>query len=273
MEIKKIILNGCSFVHGFDLCYEEFGVKDKLLDFDDAYKSWTVEQKEIFARKRLSGKLKSHFNCEVVDLSKYGESNEWIANNTISYLEENKNNLENTLVLIGWTDIVRTPYFLSNRIRNISVGSLDHYIEWISKVEPSEATMEDLKIYQQLKPLKQIWDENPSMLIQCRDRHLSLVIMMQLYLEKLKLNHCMWNSLSMWPIVPDYNTNYSDYRKIVNWNNWWPKGNKESYENSWDELIWQNPEYFTATRHPNEYSVNNFSKKIISFIENKIKSD
>jgi len=273
MEIKKIILNGCSFVHGFDLCYEEFKVKDTFLNFEDAYETWTNEQKETFARKRLSGKLKSHFDCEVVDLSKYGESNDWIANNTISYLEENKNNLENTLVLIGWTDIVRTPYFLSNRIRNISVGSLDHYIDWIAKVAPSEAAAEDQKFYQQLRPLKQIWDDNPSMLNHCRDRHLSLVIMMQLYLEKLNLNQCMWNSLSMWPAVPDYNTNYSDYSKIVNWNNWWPNGNKDSYDKSWDDIVWRANNAFTATRHPNEYSVNDFSERLITFIEHKIKSD
>lgn len=58
MEVKKIIISGCSFVHGFDLCYEKHGLAPHT-NWPYAEKNMTSTQMKEFEELRLSGRLKS----------------------------------------------------------------------------------------------------------------------------------------------------------------------------------------------------------------------
>ena len=76
--------NGCSFTWG-----------DELSNRDSRYASL------------LANKL----NCKLVDLSMNGSSNERILRTTFDYLQDPKTDLENLIVVIGWSGISRTEIY------------------------------------------------------------------------------------------------------------------------------------------------------------------
>jgi hypothetical protein len=271
MKVEKIILNGCSFVHGFDMCFREFGTRD-YERYDIAEQSWTIEQKTIFNKKRLAGQLGDYFNCEVIDLSISGEANHRISTSTINYVEENKSDLDpdTTLVLIGWTDITRAAFRLSNIQTNFSIFSIEGHIKFTESLDTDKFSQELLKIYSEFLPLKTIYDENPSMINSHYQDYFSLILLTQLYMNKMGIRCYMWNSLPNWPQLPDYKYDYKNLSDIVNWDRFWPHGTIESHEISWGDSLVDNPEkYLTASGHPTDIAAQEFIASLTKFIESK----
>jgi len=271
MKVEKIILNGCSFVHGFDICFREFGTPD-YERYDIAERSWTAEQLKIFNKKRLSGRLREHFNCEVIDLSISGEANHRIATSTINYIEENKSDIDpsSTLVLIGWTDITRSAFRLSDIQTNFSILNLEGHIKFTESLDTDKFSQELMKVYSNFLPLKTIYDENPSMINGHYQDYFSLILLTQLYMDKMGLKFYMWNSLPNWPQLPDYNHDYKNLTDVINWNRFWPNGTEESYDTSWgDSLVGDHEKYLTASGHPNDVAVQEFSESLVKFIESR----
>lgn len=273
MNIENIILNGCSFVHGFDLCFEQFGI-EPYTNFDLAYKNFTQEQMDIFEQSRLSGKLTKLLDCRVTNLAQIGETNQGIARSTMEYIEKYEPNPENTIVLIGWTDYTRDSFFMPELIQKFSLANISNYIEWHKKSKGPKKLMD---LYEQMLPIENLINTHRCFINKYYYEHLNLITLLQLYLEKKSLKYLMWNSLSTWPIDVDYPYNYNNYESMINWSAWWPDSNKESYDIAWgDEVFRGNPETKskvftqdynrTVSGHPSIPSVEKFSQDLYKFI-------
>jgi len=135
--MKKIILNGCSWVAGDEIAWDLFCYEKNLIDedyktFNDRYhntptKSLYTEYKEVFRKNYCQAAyLEKYLNTEVVDLSSDGNSNDTICISTINYIlgipaEERKN----YHVIIGWTLLQRLLMFLQPHWENIHVSHVD----------------------------------------------------------------------------------------------------------------------------------------------------
>lgn len=85
-----LLTNGCSFTWGAEL-----------------------DDRELRFGVLLSRKL----NCNLVDISENGSSNERILRTTFDYLQNPNTDLENLIVVIGWSGISRTEYFMGGWIK------------------------------------------------------------------------------------------------------------------------------------------------------------
>ena len=85
-----LLTNGCSFTWGAEL-----------------------DDRELRFGALLSRKL----NCNLVDISENGSSNERILRTTFDYLQNPNTDLENLIVVIGWSGISRTEYFMGGWIK------------------------------------------------------------------------------------------------------------------------------------------------------------
>lgn len=274
MKIEKIILNGCSFVHGFDLCFKQhnFHPFSNWVTYDTQA---TVEQKNEFNSLRLSGRLSELFNCEVVNLSWSGESNNYIANRTIRYINDNIHNInsENTLVICGWTEPQRLPFYLNNQKLNVCISLVKNYIGVAEREHPStEESLARAEQYKKFLGIQEIWDENESMSYTTYFHHTALVFMLQQYLENKRIKYCFFNSLRTWPLKPDYlskigfacNETYDD---LIDWTNWYPNRNISSYDWNWDSDMDNRSIVKTDTYHPSIEAVDVFSRELAEFIK------
>jgi hypothetical protein len=258
-------------VHGFDLCYERFNIHAYTM-WRAAYDKMSDEQKIEFNSLRLSGRLKEIFNCEVVDLSWSGESNEYIANKTICYINDNIDNInpETTLVIAGWTEPQRLPFYLNNQKLNVCLSLVKNYIEVTEREIPQTAeTFERVEQYKKFLGIQEIWNKNDSMSYTTYFRHTSLVFMLQQYLLSKNIRHCFFNSLRTWPLKPNYLSkigSYESYDNLIDWSTWYPNKTITSYDWNWDEDISKNNLEKTTTYHPAIKAVNIFSKELARFI-------
>ena len=81
--MKRILLSGCSFSFGDELEWQHVEKYDGLTQFDLGDRSIRSEREQ----KRYSNLLAKHYNCEVINKSKCGASNQWI----LRTLAESKN--------------------------------------------------------------------------------------------------------------------------------------------------------------------------------------
>lgn len=271
MDIKKIIINGCSFVHGFDLCYERHGLHS-FANWATAYDSMSNEQRTEFNSLRLSGRLKEIFNCEVIDLSWSGESNEYIANKTICYINDNINDIdpETTLVIAGWSEPQRLPFYLNNQKLNVCISLVKNYIQVAEREIPQTSeSIERAEQYRKFLGMQEIWNENESMSYTTYFRHTSLAFMLQQYLLNKKIRHCFFNSLRTWPLKPNYLSkigSYESYDNLIDWSTWYPNKSIASYDWNWDDDMDRRKLSKTATYHPGIQAVDVFSKELAGFI-------
>ena len=272
MKVEKIILNGCSFVHGFDICYERHGIISHT-NWPMASNQMTTEQREEFNSLRLSGRLGELFDCEVVDLSWAGESNNYIAQSTIKYINDNINNInpENTLVITGWSEPQRMPFYLNDQKLNVCIALVRAYIKVCEIEYPrTPESLNRQNLYKKFLGMQEIWDENESMAYTAYFNHCALAFMLQQYLENKKIKHCNFNSLKTWPLKPGYldtigfNESYDD---LINWTNWYPNRNISSYDWNWENDMTDRSIVKTDSFHPSLEAVDIFSKELTEFIK------
>jgi hypothetical protein len=268
MKIENIIISGCSFVHGFDLCYERFNIHPRT-SWPEAEKSFTKDQWKIFEEKRLGGRLAAIFNCNVIDCSWSGEANDYIANSIINSIEENKTDLdpETTLVIAGWTSADRMSFFVEPDARglNVEISRIQSYIDVSEAEQPqTPGTEERIEIFRNLLGLSQLWEKYDTMPYTTHWRHTSLILLLQQYLEKNNYKYCFFNSLPHWPVRRQSRT--IGYDHMIDWRNWYPYRNQKSYEWSWDTHMKGKGIERTETMHPTEDGVDRFSKDLSTFI-------
>jgi len=282
MEIKKILLGGCSFVNGFDIFYEKYNIQPYADANDVWFKILTDDQKsEIKNTMTLGGKLKNAFNSELVDMSVPGWSNDNIAKKMIDYIYNNMTSIDTatTLVLIGWTENYRFPFINEGSALNANAFHIESYRNYMDSLKNNlpdqDRTPDRIKIYDsniefynKLIGWGEIW-KNDDMSIIGYSHHMSLILLLQWFLEKHNIKYCFFNSLPV--VFPNKNNDGNNYPTdyLVDWQNWYPWKNKNSYSNfSWNALIKNKPINYTKTFHPSIHGLELFSTKLINFILN-----
>ena len=281
MEIKKILLGGCSFVNGHDIFYEKYNIQPYAHAVEVWFKILTDDQKiEIKNTMTLGGKLKNAFNSELVDMSMPGWSNDIIAKKMIDYIYNNLNSIDpkSTLVVIGWTENYRFLFKYKGQVLNPSPLNIEHYINYANSINnnlsDADRTPDRVKkynstieFYNKLTGWGEIWKDDDMSIIGY-SHHLNLILLLQWFLEKHNIKYCFFNSL---PMVFLDEIHYgeifpTDY--LVDWQNWYPWKNKNSYSDfSWDHLIKNEPTNFTKTKHPSINGLELFSTPLIDFIK------
>jgi hypothetical protein len=127
--MKKLLFNGCSFVAGDAIVWEEYlklnniPVEDYFIWMPNSNKQ-NVEQRQalytnyrdVYRRTRnIPAIVAKHFNTEVLDLSEDGNSNDAIAMTTIlKLLEIPVEKRKEFHVVIGWTESSRRARYLTS---------------------------------------------------------------------------------------------------------------------------------------------------------------
>jgi hypothetical protein len=75
-------------------------------------------------------------NLELINLAKGGMSNEWISMRTLSYLQSNKNLLNNSIVIIAWTEMMRQMVFFDD-LDQTKIG------KWVWSAQPNDFICDD----------------------------------------------------------------------------------------------------------------------------------
>lgn len=258
MNFKKIILNGCSFTHGCDIIYAKYNIPP-FTNFHYATKNWNMSIWDEFNDAQLGGRLKPLLNCDdIVNLAHPGYSNEYIASETINYIERNIENLDlnNTLVLIGWTEFCRTVIYTDSiGPFNYSVPFVDQYLQAFSQENPRTPILEKrIEFLDRIKHLTSIYEEE--ILASTTDyfRHVNLILMLQFYLKSKNIKYIFWNSLINYPKVTYYKdehlVRYYQIEDLIDWSKWAPGKNKGSYNYSWQSFMDVDKKYLTASAHP-----------------------
>jgi hypothetical protein len=281
MEIKKILLGGCSFVNGYDIFYEKYNIQPYTDSGDVWFKILTDAQKsEIKNTMTLGGKLKNAFNSELEDMSVPGWSNDNIAKKMIDYIYNNMTSIDTatTLVVIGWTENSRVTFINQGQALNTNAFHINHYINYNNSVKnnlpdqyrtPNRVKIYDSKIefYNKLIGWSEIW-KNDDMSIIAYSHHMSLILLLQWFLEKHNIKYCFFNSLDMRLTYKDTHGDIYPTDYLVDWQNWYPWNDKNSYSNfSWYDLIKNEPTNFTKTSHPSVNGLELFSTPLIDFIK------
>jgi hypothetical protein len=125
------LTNGCSFTWGAEL-----------------------DDRELRFGALLSRKL----NCNLVDISENGSSNERILRTTFDYLNNSDVNLNELIVVIGWSGISRTEYFTGGWVKMTPtmIGTNEVATNYYSYMQSKQ--QDNLKFYNQVL-LLQLWLE------------------------------------------------------------------------------------------------------------------
>ena len=107
---------------------------------------------------RYASLLANKLNCELVDNSMCGSSNERILRTTFDYLQDPKTDLENLIVVIGWSGISRTEIYNNgwSTITPTMMGTDTRAIEYYKHIQSEQ--QDNLKFYNQVL-LLQLWLE------------------------------------------------------------------------------------------------------------------
>lgn len=126
-----LLTNGCSFTWGAEL-----------------------DDRELRFGALLSRKL----NCNLVDISENGSSNERILRTTFDYLNNSDVNLNELIVVIGWSGISRTEYFTGGWVKMTPtmIGTNEVATNYYSYMQSKQ--QDNLKFYNQVL-LLQLWLE------------------------------------------------------------------------------------------------------------------
>lgn len=133
--MKKIILNGCSWVAGDEILWAQFLIENNQ-NPDSPDMQWNNDKhtlifKELQNKYRTlyrgernqGGMLSKELNTEVIDLSQDGNSNDNIALSTISkILTISKENRHNYHVIVGWTVKERRLLHIDNCWENVHIS-------------------------------------------------------------------------------------------------------------------------------------------------------
>ena len=100
-KIKYLVINGCSYSEGACMYPNEEKTQDKK------YKN------------RFSKKLSEKLNCEEINISQSGGSNDRIFRTTFDWIQKNKEKVKDTLFIIGLTGLARVDFYSKHENRYI----------------------------------------------------------------------------------------------------------------------------------------------------------
>jgi hypothetical protein len=273
MEIKKIILNGCSYTHGCDITFKENNIKP-FTNFFKVSKGWNEHHWEKFNSVNLSGRLKKLFNCnDVVNLALPGFSNEYIASRTMDYIETNWKSIDptTTIVMIGWTEFCRTVIYNETGCFNYSIPLIENYLKVFSRESPkSKDLLARIKFLENIKPLGDYYNNDTIATNTDYFRHVNLILMLQYYLKSKGINYVFWNSLINFPRMEfkkeEHPVQYNGIENLVDWSKWPPHGTRECYEIYWESLVRSNPDYRTESSHPSAEASLMWAERLFNFV-------
>jgi hypothetical protein len=149
--MKKLIFNGCSFMAGDELVWEQyhkehnrkllpwFSKKAQLTEINDIeFRNSYIEYRRNF---NLPAMVSRKLECEWFDLSRDGKSNEAIALETIAYVNTiDKEERKNYHVIIGWSSLSRVMKY-SKVVKHFIDLTAGHYDG--SNTDPVKASLKD----------------------------------------------------------------------------------------------------------------------------------
>ena len=273
MEVKKIILNGCSYTHGCDITFKENSIKP-FTNFFEVSTHWNEQQWDRFKSINLSGRLKKLFNCDdVINLALPGFSNEYIASKTIDYIEDNWESIdpETTVVMIGWTEFCRTVIYTERGCFNYSVPLIDKYLRVFNDEYPKSKDLQQrINFLEAIQPFQDYYINDTVSTNTDYFRHVNLILMLQYYLKSKGIRYVFWNSLINFPRInfnrKEHPVQYNNIENLIDWSSWPSSGTKEDYERSWEELIRANPNFRTESSHPSAEATLMWASRLFNFV-------
>lgn len=286
--MKKLLVNGCSFVAGdaliWDRYIEENNIVDlKWMDLKIRAKNNKVSKEEefhfnyyrqIYRRKyNLPAMLANKLDTEFIDISEDGNSNDTISMTTILYLlnipEKERSKYH---VVVGWTGLPRRLKFSKIYQKFISLNN--NFSIHLTNDNP---LYNELKNYAQ--SMKEMYDE---------DNYLNYISSIMLLENFLKLNNCTYTffrslgiehnkNLNIWPVNEHISfLKEIDKKKLSDDKNWY-KINKNSL--SFDSISFgekyilghknKNNRIDVNNPHPTYKMVNWFAGQLVDFIKNQ----
>lgn len=265
----KILLNGCSYVHGFDAAWD-YGLNPRLTEDARRLGSpyWHLLQKI-----NLGGNIGRLLGAsEVVNLARNGNSNDIIVYETIQHfnaLRHQDFDPQEWLVLIGWTEPARMIAFDDKN--NHSVVSFNPFLidDWIKRTSGYDESRADY--------LRDFYERNRDL-----SRHLMKmmtpddlanqlirsVLSLQSYLDGAGVRYLFWNSLQGMP-EPRGSFMTRIAGSIINADSWMHIGHNPvpAIHTGWYEII-PNHER-TPTGHPGIHAIEKFSRMLADFVLEK----
>lgn len=272
MTVENIILTGCSFVHGDDVCYEKYGIP-AYTGILDIYPTWNPSQKKYFEEVRLSGQLRKLLNCNVINLAESGDSNYTISSRLVNFLDKNKFNKEKTIVLVGWTENDRQDFYINDVGRlTLGVQRLEDYLNVFIKrysLENKKGLLYQIDAIKKLLPYGKLYKDYTTMAYLTYRQHLQQIKLTELAIEAEGYKYIFWNSLPHHPLDPSCDVQEIKIENIK-WKNWFPFFDVTSYQYSWDAEI-RKSKLHTASYHPSERAITLFAKNLANEIQKKFK--
>lgn len=270
MTIENIILTGCSFVHGDDVCYEKYNIPS-FTSILDVIPKWNSDQKKYFEEVRLSGQLSKFLNCNVINIAESGSSNYNISTQLINFLDKNKFNKEKTIVLVGWTENDRQDFYINDFGRlTVAIQRVDNFIYVFNRRYDLYKRPEDLTTLELIKKYLvvhgKLYKENTAMNHLTYRQHLQQIKLTELAIESEGYKYIFWNSLPQFPLDPRLNIKEPKIENIK-WKNWFPFFDITSYQYSWDHQI-RKTQLYTPSFHPNEQAIKLFALDLANAIKN-----
>jgi hypothetical protein len=108
MQRKYLITCGCSFTEGHDMGEQA------------SWAYWTAKTLKL----------------DLINIAYGGSSNEWIGMRTLSYLQQNKERWEDSVVMIGWTEMMRQMIFFDD-LGQTTIG------KWFWSAQPTDFEKND----------------------------------------------------------------------------------------------------------------------------------
>jgi hypothetical protein len=277
---KTLICNGCSFMAGDELVWEQYNKEQ-----GKEARSWNIKFKngmptdtdthnyrmryiKYRGNYNLAAQLSNLLNCERIDLSSDGKSNQAIAIETIAFLDTlPKEERKNYHAIIGWTCLSRVLKYSKSTKQFVDL-TVGHYDE--SAADPARAELkEHIKV-------RIIDSDDEDYILD----YISNVMMLENYLIANDMTYTFYRGLD--DLITDFqtigpfngNSNYKiNVKTCTNHDNWLKfKDNSTTPINDvgWTHLLknidgWVTP----INRHPSLSAVIELAEKIAGFIKTK----
>ena len=276
---KTLLFNGCSFVAGDAIFWEEYCLKNNLpkIEWMEIWRSLDDLSEHLYqysvnfrSERNLPAMVANHLGCPKVDISTDGNSNDNIAISTIAYLL-NKSSEERKKfhVCIGWSIIGRfLKHFKTDKHSNFANLHVNHCS---GKSQGGDSTYSYLQKYIDIT-FQTLTDEDLWL------NYLKNIITLESFLIKNEITYTFFKSLGYpndfrdLPTFPPFNINLPHDIETNN-SNWYDFGGEGlAYTNhSWTSkfIILKKNWISEINSHPNVAAVTEFSKLLSDFIQTK----
>jgi hypothetical protein len=275
--MKKLIFNGCSFMAGDELVWEQYHkernreltpwLTTNSNNFTDSDHEFRFEYLTYRKQYNLPGVTSKILGCDCIDLSQDGKSNQNIALETIACLNSfNKEERKNCHVIIGWTSISRIMKYstMSKMFVDLTVGHYDECTDDPAK----NALKEHIKT-------RILGGDDEDFILD----YVVNVILLENYLISNNITYTFYRGLD--DLVYDITTigpfSYSNPYKLkitecTNHENWYKFADDNRTPISgigWGTEFFKKPHMWVTPKnpHPSLESISNFSARLLEFIK------